>query len=235
SLSQSQSLSQELFSVHSCKASFSTSNGSHSPSTLHSLPFLSPHRPNLSISLPNRAPSPIHPNECSVHSLEKEIMRLQEVLKERETEIAALEGSLKESKVAIAPAAQWCQWRRPRSAVPPPPVDPITPQTMAGVDGHANPNLSPKTISQFDNIRRSMSHEPPHKQSHSITDSESDINGRSSVFSDPDESLERLNELMLSMAQKESNHREIVEDLNSQLSQVRRQHDDLTALSRDQV
>ncbi|KAJ7311540.1 kinesin, partial [Mycena albidolilacea] len=237
SLSQSQSLSQELFSVHSRKTSFSTSNGSHSPSTSHSSPFLSPHRPNLSISLPNSAPSPIHPNERSVHSLEKEIMRLQEVLKERETEIAALEGSLKESKAAAAPLPNGVNGVDHAAPSPPPkakPVDPITPQTT-GVDGHANPNLSPKTISQFDNIRRSMSHEPPHKQSHSITDSESDINGGSSVFSDPDESLERLNELMLSMAQKESNHREIVEDLNSQLSQVRRQHDDLTALSRDQA
>ncbi|KAJ7801116.1 hypothetical protein B0H14DRAFT_3784053 [Mycena olivaceomarginata] len=77
------SLGIELFSVHSRKTSFSTSNSSHSPSTSHSSPFLSPHRPNLLISLPNSTPSPIHPNECSVHSLEKEIMRLQEVLKER--------------------------------------------------------------------------------------------------------------------------------------------------------
>ena len=37
------------------------------------------------------------------------------------------------------------------------------------------------------------------------------------------------------MAQKESQHREIVEDLNTQLGQVQRQLDDLTALSRDQV
>lgn len=37
------------------------------------------------------------------------------------------------------------------------------------------------------------------------------------------------------MAQKESQHREVVEDLTSQLAQVQRQHDDLTALSRDQV
>jgi kinesin family protein 4/21/27 len=131
-----------------------------------------------------------------VHSLEKEIMRLQEVLKERETEIAALEGSLKESKAAVAPLPNGVNGVD-HGAPSPPPVDPITPQSTAGVDGHANPNLSPKTISQFDNIRRSMSHEPPHKQSHSVTDSESDINGGSSVFSDPDESLERLNELML--------------------------------------
>lgn len=37
------------------------------------------------------------------------------------------------------------------------------------------------------------------------------------------------------MAQKESHHREVVEDLNTQLTQTRRQVDELTALSRDQV
>jgi hypothetical protein len=38
-----------------------------------------------------------------------------------------------------------------------------------------------------------------------------------------------------SMAQKESAHKELVEDLTAQLAQVKRQHDELTALSRDQV
>lgn len=38
-----------------------------------------------------------------------------------------------------------------------------------------------------------------------------------------------------SMAQKESYHREVVDELNAELSQVQRQLDDLTALSRDQV
>lgn len=37
------------------------------------------------------------------------------------------------------------------------------------------------------------------------------------------------------MAQKESHHREVVDNLNTQLSQVQRQLDDLTTLSRDQV
>jgi hypothetical protein len=37
------------------------------------------------------------------------------------------------------------------------------------------------------------------------------------------------------MAQKESTHREIVDDLTGQLTQVRRQHEELTTLSRDQV
>ncbi|KAJ7149338.1 kinesin [Mycena filopes] len=219
SLSQSQSLSQELSSVHSRKTSFSSSTShSHSPSNSHSSPLLSPYaRPNLSISLPNSAPSPVHPNERSVHSLEKEIMRLQEVLKDREAEIAVLEGSLKDTKAVNGHAA--------------PPKD-LTVTT--GANGDANPvRLSPKTISQFDNIRRSMSHEPPPSLG-TTTDEGSEANG-GSAFSEQDESLERLNELMLSMAQKESHHREVVEDLRSQLTQVRRQHDDLTALSRDQA
>lgn len=37
------------------------------------------------------------------------------------------------------------------------------------------------------------------------------------------------------MAQKESHHREIVDDLTTELMTLRRQHDELTTLSRDQV
>ncbi|KAJ7024324.1 kinesin domain-containing protein [Mycena alexandri] len=238
SLSQSQSLSQELSSVHSRKTSFSSSTGSP-----HSSPLLSPYaRPNLSISLPNSVPSPVmHPNERSVHSLEKEIMRLQEVLKDREAEIAVLEGSLKESKDTRVSQAASAVTPNGHAVPPFPPLKAQEPeQTVtppASVNGDAaaaNPvHLSPKTISQFDNIRRSMSHEAPPSVG-TTTDEGSEVNG-GSAYSEQDESLERLNELMLSMAQKESHHREVVEDLGSQLAQVRRQHDDLTALSRDQA
>ena len=37
------------------------------------------------------------------------------------------------------------------------------------------------------------------------------------------------------MAQKESSHKEIVDDLTNQLSQVRKQYEELQVLSRDQV
>lgn len=37
------------------------------------------------------------------------------------------------------------------------------------------------------------------------------------------------------MAQKESQHKELVDSLNEQLLQVRRAHDELVILSRDQV
>jgi hypothetical protein len=37
------------------------------------------------------------------------------------------------------------------------------------------------------------------------------------------------------MAQKESQHKEQVDELSVQLARLKRQHDDLTVLSRDQV
>lgn len=37
------------------------------------------------------------------------------------------------------------------------------------------------------------------------------------------------------MAQKESSHKTVVDDLAAQLNQVRKQHEDLQVLSRDQV
>ena len=37
------------------------------------------------------------------------------------------------------------------------------------------------------------------------------------------------------MAQKESQHNELVSSLNDQLAQIRRAHDELVTLSRDQV
>ncbi|RDB21522.1 hypothetical protein Hypma_011769 [Hypsizygus marmoreus] len=224
SLSQSQSLSQELSSVHSRKTSFSShgTGSSHSPSNSHShsattSSYLTGARPNLSISLPSLSP-PVNPNERSVGSLEKEIMRLQEVLKDREAEITLLEESLKQSQEEKAAAAALSV------------STPIENGLPNGKVTSPEPALSPKTINQFDHIRKTMEN----GNGHAYHDSASEVNG-SSVFSETDESLERLNELMLSMAQKESNHREIVDNLNSQLTHVQRQLDDLTTLSRDQA
>jgi hypothetical protein len=41
--------------------------------------------------------------------------------------------------------------------------------------------------------------------------------------------------LFRSMAQKESQHKELVDSLHGQLAQVQRAHDELNTLSRDQV
>ncbi|KAF8275271.1 hypothetical protein EI94DRAFT_1793880 [Lactarius quietus] len=158
-----------VISARSRKASFS-SHGTSSPAQ-------SPHRPNLSISLPALN---VAPNERSAASLEKEIMRLQDVLKEREQEIAHLEISLKE-KEAITPRHQICEKRL---------IKTVLQNGSDAADVTAN--------------------------------------------SESDESLDRLNELMRAMAQKESQHREATEALNEELNQLRRQHDELTVLSNNQ-
>ena len=178
SLSQSQSLSQELSLAHSRKTSFSShgTSSSHSPSPSQSLnSFLS--RPNLSISLGSVSPTT---NERSVSSLEKEIIRLQEVLRERETEIIDLEASLKES--------QRLQAEAPLPVTEE--VNGVNGVNGTGANGHADAPLagvlSPRTLDQFDHIRKTMEGNGHANYSE----------GPSSVMSD-DESLERLNELML--------------------------------------
>jgi kinesin family protein 4/21/27 len=156
-------------------------------------------------------------------------MRLQEVLKERETEIRTLEESLKESQSKQA-------GNYDKTAVSSPSDKPDAISNDVG--------LSPKTLNHFDHIKQSM----VNGNAHAVN------SDHGSNHSESDESLERLNELMLyvlyirtfvscvltdlhsrSMAQKESQHREIVDELNAELTQTRRQLDELTALSRDQV
>ena len=122
-------------------------------------------------------PSLTPPNERSVSSLEQEIMRLQEVLKDRETEITLLEESLKES--------QGNQVKIPNGA-----GGEGQPTTTEVNGSSVNPDtaLSPKTLNRFDHIRKTMTMENgtgPGTQTET-----------GSSFSE-DESLERLNELML--------------------------------------
>ncbi|KAJ3722777.1 kinesin domain-containing protein [Lentinula guzmanii] len=222
SLSQSQSLSQELSSARSRKHS-SSSHGtasSHSPSNSHSV-TLSP-RPNLSISLPNGFTN-IVPAERSAVSLEKEIMRLQEVLKDREAEISALEISLlKANQTESSASSSSDQFRD------------LQFELVNGRDDKPPPEsfLSPQTINKFEHIRRSMQF---HSENGNAQRDHDSISASDSIVSDTDESLDRLNELMLSMAQKESSHREIVDSLTKELNQTRRSLDELTTLSRDQA
>lgn len=114
-------------------------------------------------------------------------MRLQEVLKDREAEITALEKSLKDTS---------------RERSPPAPVAKDLPRVHVNgkVDSTIVANLSPKTINQFDNIRKSMElhglnglNGNGNGYAHDAPDAGSEVNGSSET----DESLDRLNELML--------------------------------------
>ena len=229
SLSQSQSLSQELSSARTPKHSL-TAN----PTGLGS-PQMSTQVPKLSLLVPPSTngilnPAPGTPTDRrTVQSLEKEIMRLQEVLNERETEIGALETTLKDLRN------------------PPPKVtalhdveedDEEQVLEMSSQSGVESGKLSPATLGKFAKLRRSLIVEhPPRFDDGPSAESET---------------LDRLNELMRcvrirgsnsfirihfyrSMAQKESQHKEQVDGLTDGLTKLRRQHDDLTVLARDQV
>lgn len=95
-------------------------------------------------------------------------MRLQEVLKDREREISLLEESLKEQDKRPSSAGS----NSNRDDVCEVDEEPLIPDAM----------LSPKTLNQFDHIRKTME----------------GTNGHAMYTENlEDESLERLNELML--------------------------------------
>lgn len=98
-------------------------------------------------------------------------MRLQEVLKERESEILALEESLKESQASQART-------QGQDAAPSSENQDAVPNNIG---------LSPKTLNHFDHIKQSM----VNGNSHFVS------SDHGSNHSESDESLERLNELML--------------------------------------
>jgi hypothetical protein len=103
--------------------------------------------------------------------LEKEIMRLQEVLKERETEISMLEESLKESVKGQSISGHGSSPSQDSHEV------------NGVLDDIENVTLSPKTMHNFIEVRKTM------ENGHPVTENGS--------VSETDESLDRLNELML--------------------------------------
>lgn len=109
-------------------------------------------------------------------------MRLQEVLKERESEITALESSLKESREEHSPAYS-------------PASESGSAPKANGIKPHPDVTLSPQTMNQFDRIRMTMENGNGHAINGHF-DSGSD-KAMASMPPETDESLERLNELML--------------------------------------
>jgi kinesin family protein 4/21/27 len=105
-------------------------------------------------------------------------MRLQEVLREREAEITILEDSLKE--------------RDEKTAATPPVLNTLK-NGFVKVNGNSfNPDtaLSPRTLNQFDHIRKSI------EDGNGAT-AYDEVDSTMTGTSEADESLERLNELML--------------------------------------
>lgn len=147
SRSQSQSLSQELFSARTRQPSSPAleSNGGSPVFSRHGYGA----RPNLSISLPV---PPHAAHERSVASLEKEVMRLQEVLKEREAEIVVLERSLKTEENAVNGVEKVEEPKVNGNGHPPQGLD-LSPQTKQNFTAVIN-SISPESEAEDDSLKR---------------------------------------------------------------------------------
>jgi DNA repair exonuclease SbcCD ATPase subunit len=154
-----------------------------------------------------RATSPgrMMSHQRSYESLEKEVKQLQNALESRDEEINALETAIGKMGGTTPMSDDWSQEIIADGA-----TTPSKPSRLP------SPTLSPMTMEAFNSLK---------------TELEGDAQAGSATH---DHSV-RLAELMRSMAKKESAHKEHVEDLESQLANLRKAHDELTTLSRDQV
>ncbi|KAG8947946.1 hypothetical protein FRC04_010143 [Tulasnella sp. 424] len=201
SRSQSQSLSQELSLARLPRDASWPSLGGESLLS----PTLAPKSPmRMSLQLPGE--------KRSVQSMEKEIMRLQEVLKEREAEITVLEKSLDAFERSRSTRANSPSYKTSSDV-----LDERDELAEEANNAQGSPNgeraLSPSTRGRFEELKKSLEHDPSFQSSPSPEGGE--------------DSLDRLNELMRSMAQKESQHKETVETLNRDLQTVRKQYESL--------
>ncbi|KAI5477228.1 kinesin family member 4/7/21/27 [Pseudohyphozyma bogoriensis] len=153
--------------------------------------------------------------------MKSEVMKLQSVLAEREEEITVLEASLHQLRggsqtplMSLTPDPS----ANPSSTSPPTPRI-VTNGTFTppDVDAETAPDMTPQTMAAFEALKAELLPAEAPDGEHGKTDEV------------------RLDNLMRSMAKKESHHHETVSDLEDQLSTLRRQHDELTVLSRDQV
>lgn len=157
-------------------------------------------------SLSNKQPDSPANYERKIASLEKETMRLQEVLQERDEEIAALERGARES--GSVPPRQAAT--KEGASLLSPPAEGLT-RGGAAVEG-ATPPLTPATEREFSVIRQLVS--------------ESQGGGAGGA---------NVDELMRSMARKEMSSRQQMDELRAELAKNRREHETLQTLSRDQA
>lgn len=203
---RSLSQSQSLSQELSSARSRKASTSSHGTTNSISNSVSSPVR-----SRPNLSISLSNPNIAAINPHERSVNSLEQ-------EILHLQEVLhqREAEITILETS----FREQHTPSPMPIAEEERTEGVTGLDSY----LSPQTTGKFEEIRRNLVMQNGHAEP-----------SDSSVSDEAEASLQRLNELMLSMAQKESEHREEVDEINDQLSQVRRQHDDLTTLSRDQA
>lgn len=172
--------------------------------------------------------------ERSYESLEKEVIQLQEVLKEREEEIRTLEHSIRDiqrlsdsvpaSSRLSAPVTEDDTHATSPSASSP--IEDLLPVDTTALSSGARNSL--EQIKQ--NFYGTVGSSDDGRRESELTES-----GDSSFGHQKTKSIRRLDDLMRSMAQKESAHIELIESLKEELRTSQKQHVELVKLSRDQV
>ena len=215
---RSLSLSQELLLAQSQNGTSAETPGAISHTDIPPSPrAISPlmlRRSSTTLSVLHASVPP--QSERTTESYVQEIRKLQDTLNERDDEIRGLEISL-------------AHVRRTMPLTPDEPdMDDPTPRFVANmhlqtpaVDLTDPFQLSPASLDAFNAIRSSM------------------VNGYSSdgpsSAAGSSEQMQRLDDLMVSFARKESVHKESMQTLQDQLDELRKQYDDLKALSSDQL
>ncbi|GAA5979174.1 hypothetical protein JCM11641_008450 [Rhodosporidiobolus odoratus] len=230
---RSASLSQELSLVAFSQNSSPTSIRPVSPS-----PSSRDRRESLygaNQFLPMGPPSP---GERSYEQVKEEVLKLQAALNDREVEIAALETTIHQLRIPIIKTPSPNLTALPSSDPPTVAVHverPSTPPTRG--PGQDEINLSPRTLAAFSSLKAGLNGTSTGLGQANALPSENG-NATPPDASPVDEAAThaaRLDDLMRSMAQKESTHKDSIEELETQLATLQRQHDELTVLSRDQV
>ncbi|BGP45900.1 hypothetical protein JCM10450v2_001735 [Rhodotorula kratochvilovae] len=212
---RSASLSQELSLAASSQTSCPTSPRPVSPSP-------SSHARRESFFGPSSTSPSSSGGERSYEQMKSEVLKLQSALDARDAEISDLEATVQQLRTpAITPSSDSHALSFPiitERAATPPPSSPHTADLL----------LSPRTRAAFDALKSSVGGADSPTPGLGLT---------TAPAAEDDEALaaSRLDDLMRSMAQKESAHREAVDRLEDELAQLRRQHDELTVLSRTQV
>ena len=157
--------------------------------------------------------------ERKVASLERETMRLQEALKDRDDEIRALETSLR-SRASVAGSPSKAEHAAEVDGAVAHGAD--GEQTLlvpgrAAANGDESGALTPVTEKDLEAIRRVMTGDA--------------ADGASAASN----GTQMLDDLMRSMARKETQHRETVESMSAELTSLRKQNETLEALSKDQM
>ncbi|KAH9818942.1 hypothetical protein DFH28DRAFT_1123320 [Melampsora americana] len=188
----------------------------------------------------------------SYESLEKEVIQLQEVLKDREEEIRTLEQSIRdlqrqseclsnvrllgltdETKRFDETTSSFDKRENTTSST----SDGMTKDLHEGKEN--SPSEShPSSADTLNRIKESFYGRPGSMDSDGTDKRDSLLPTDScdtSVTDNNSKNIKRLDDLMRSMAQKESAHLELIETLRDQLGVSQKAHDELVKLSRDQV